>query len=186
MEINVFIKAPYHKLVYTNTRFWNVSGVDLRLTAAGVALNTESLVSVLLGGVNFDLPPNEAPADLADQKTFFTLYPNREQAFKKTYRKRRFVMYFDGNVRGLQVGAPVELRGMPYGEVVDIHSQIYADDLSIKIPVTVDLEPDRLEIVGELRGNTTNHDKLTLQALIDKGLEGATQNREFADRRPLY
>ncbi len=170
VEIRVFIKAPYHEHVYTNTRFWNVSGVDLRLTAAGVALNTESLVTVLVGGLNFDLPKNEKPEDLAGEKTAFTLYPNREQAYKKTYRKRRFVMYFDGNVRGLQVGAPVEIRGMPYGEVVDIHSQIYADDLSIKIPVTVDLEPDRLEIVGELQGNATNHDKLTLQALVDKGL----------------
>jgi paraquat-inducible protein B len=144
--------------------------VDLRLTAAGVALNTESLVSVLLGGLNFDLPPAEEPGQAADEQTFFKLYPDQEQAYKQDYRKQRFVMYFDGNVRGLQVGAPVELRGMPFGEVVDIHSQIHADDLSIRIPVTVDLEPDRLEIVGNIKGESVQQDKQTWQALLDKGL----------------
>jgi len=170
VNIRVFIKAPYHEYVYRNTRFWNVSGVDLKLTAAGVALNAESLVSVLLGGITFDVPRNEEPEAAADAQTAFRLYPNREQADKKNYRKRRFVMYFDGNVRGLQVGAPVELRGMPYGEVVDIHTQIRADDLSIRIPVTVDLEPDRVEIVGEPKGQATRQQRQTWQALIDKGL----------------
>jgi paraquat-inducible protein B len=170
VDIRIFIKSPYDGYVYRNTRFWNVSGVDLRLTAAGVALNTESLVSVLLGGLNFDLPPAEEPGQAADEQTFFKLYPDQEQAYKQDYRKQRFVMYFDGNVRGLQVGAPVELRGMPFGEVVDIHSQIHADDLSIRIPVTVDLEPDRLEIVGNIKGESVQQDKQTWQALLDKGL----------------
>ena len=170
VDIRIFIKAPYHDYVYQNTRFWNVSGVDLRLTASGVALNTESLVTVLLGGLNFDLPPTEEAGPAADEQSFFKLYPDREQAYKKNYRKRRFVMYFDGNVRGLQVGAPVELRGMPFGEVVDIHSQIHADDLAIRIPVTVDLEPDRLEIIGDSKGEIAQQDEQTWQALIDKGL----------------
>jgi paraquat-inducible protein B len=170
VEIRVFIKAPYHERVYTNTRFWNVSGIDLRLTAAGVTINTESLVSVLLGGLNFDLPPTEVAAELAAASTPFILYANREQAYQKIYPKRRFVMYFDGSVRGLQVGAPVELRGMPYGEVVDIHSQIHADDLSVQIPVFVDLQPDRMKIIGEFQGDLANQERHRFQALIDKGL----------------
>ena len=170
VNIRIFIKAPYHEYVYQNTRFWNVSGVDLRFTAAGVVLNTESLVSVLLGGLNFDLPPSEEPEGAADDKTIFKLYPDQEQAYKRNYLKRRFVIYFDGNVRGLQVGAPVELRGMPFGEVVDIHTQIHTDDLSIRIPVTVDLEPDRLEIVGDFKQTVAQQDRQTWQALIDKGL----------------
>ncbi|MGD8588956.1 MAG: MlaD family protein [Chromatiales bacterium] len=170
VDIRIFIKAPYHEYVYRNTRFWNVSGVDMRFTAAGFALHSESLVSVLLGGLNFDLPTDEAPEDAADEQTFFRLYADREHAFRKDYRKRRLIMYFDGNVRGLQVGAPVELRGMPFGEVVNIHSRIRADDLSIRIPVTVDLEPDRLEIVGKFKGDLSQQGKQTWQALIDKGL----------------
>ena len=37
---------------------------------------------------------------------------------------RRYVMYFDESLRGLSVGAPVSLLGIPAGEVVDVSLEI--------------------------------------------------------------
>ena len=51
--IKVFINAPQDELVYKNTRFWNASGFDLKLDAGGLKNNTQSLVSIMLGGIAF-------------------------------------------------------------------------------------------------------------------------------------
>ena len=52
----IFINAPYHEYVYRNTRFWNASGIDVKLDTQGVRIDTESLVSILIGGISFGIP----------------------------------------------------------------------------------------------------------------------------------
>ncbi len=44
LSIKIFVNAPHDKLVRNNTRFWNASGLDLKLDADGIKLNTQSLV----------------------------------------------------------------------------------------------------------------------------------------------
>jgi hypothetical protein len=56
IDIQIFIKAPYDRFVTTDSRFWNASGVDVKLGAEGVQLNTESLTSILAGGLAFQTP----------------------------------------------------------------------------------------------------------------------------------
>jgi paraquat-inducible protein B len=60
--------------------------------------------------------------------------------FKPTYD---FVMYFDGSVAGLDVGAPVEFRGVRVGTVTDILLVSDNRDLSLRIPIHAQLEPER-------------------------------------------
>jgi paraquat-inducible protein B len=55
VEIRLFIHAPYHRLVFANTRFWHASGVEASLGADGIRLRTESVESLLAGGVGFGL-----------------------------------------------------------------------------------------------------------------------------------
>ncbi len=55
-------------------------------------------------------------------------------------------MYFDQSVRGLTPGAPVEFRGLPIGEVVDIKLTYDIDTQEVRIPVLVMIEPERLEL----------------------------------------
>ncbi|MGO9934386.1 MAG: intermembrane transport protein PqiB, partial [Steroidobacteraceae bacterium] len=59
IEATVFIDAPYDKYVSSGTRFWNASGIDVSLGADGVQIHTTSLVSVLVGGIAFDVPDFE-------------------------------------------------------------------------------------------------------------------------------
>ena len=53
--IYAFIKAPYHQLVRGNTRFWNVSGVDVSVGADGVQVQTESIRLIIYGGMTIYL-----------------------------------------------------------------------------------------------------------------------------------
>ena len=60
VSIEVFVHAPNDRFVTENTRFWNASGIDVNLGANGVAVKTESLSSLLVGGIAFRAP-NTAP-----------------------------------------------------------------------------------------------------------------------------
>ena len=64
---------------------------------------------------------------------------------KKKYIR---VMYFDGSVKGLRVGAPVTFRGVEIGTVSNIVIRANAKDLTTRIPVTVELDPDRIGTTG--------------------------------------
>jgi len=51
------------------------------------------------------------------------------------------VMYFDGSVKGLKVGAPVVFQGVQIGSVKDISVQMNTEDMSFKVPVIVEIDP---------------------------------------------
>ncbi|MDT8441922.1 MAG: MlaD family protein [Desulfuromonadales bacterium] len=184
--IRVFIHAPYHEKVFANTRFWNASGVDLTMDATGVKLDTQSLVSILLGGVAYDLRPHVQPKAQADENQMFILYPDHESSRQKTYQvKRYYLMYFDQSVRGLSPGAPVEIKGIRVGEVVNVELQFDVQTLDFRIPVLVLLEPERLhgllaeqnapvEVAvraetGAERGSHTEKILAQIEGLVNKG-----------------
>ena len=60
---------------------------------------------------------------------------------KKTY----FVMYFDGSVKGLNIGAPVSFRGVKIGSVTDVTVHANTETLEFRIPVVVEIIPDKIE-----------------------------------------
>ena len=53
--LKVFINSPYHQYVRENTRFWNASGIDVKLDAQGIRIHSESFVSLMVGGIAFDI-----------------------------------------------------------------------------------------------------------------------------------
>lgn len=93
--------------------------------------------------------------------------------FKKTVK---FVMFFEGSVKGLQVGAPVMFRGVKIGEVTDIRLEVNAKDLSFWIPVHVEIDPGRMVSVGD---GKKYGDYRYIQALIEKGLRAQLQLQSF-------
>ena len=151
----VFISDPFHKKVTDNTRFWNASGVDFTLDATGIKMDTQSLVSIMLGGVAFDLREHVQPGEQAEEDQDFLLYASREASQEVSYGIREYyMMYFDQSVRGLVTGAPLEILGIKVGEVVKIELQFDMNTLEFRIPVLVYLEPERLNTLiteeGEL------------------------------------
>src|SRR5210317_84015 len=144
----VFISDPFHKKVRGNTRFWNASGVDFTMDATGLKMDTQSLVSIMLGGVAFDLPEHAQQGEQAEEDKDFLLYENRDASNEVTYDiKQYYLMYFDQSVRGLSPGAPVEILGIKVGEVVKVELLFDQTTLEFLIPVLVYFEPERLNLL---------------------------------------
>lgn len=150
--IEAFINAPHDALVTPDTRFWNVSGVDMSLSTAGVQLDTPSLLAMLIGGIAFSTPDTiDSGQDHAPYPDVFPLYRNREAALAKTYaRKERYLLIFEGAARGLASGAPVRLKGIDIGRVLDIQLQLDAETLAFRIPVLIEVEPERVTLRGSV------------------------------------
>jgi paraquat-inducible protein B len=167
LTIKIFINAPYHKNVYTNTRFWESSGVDVSLTAQGVRVNSESFVSMMIGGIAFGVPDYEEPGNEAAENTRFILYDDFVTAAQRHYpMKKRHIMFFSDSVRGLDVGAPVEMQGIQIGKVIDLELQFDVDKVDFKIPVIVEIEPERIGLITEENIEDDSID----QQLFDKGM----------------
>jgi paraquat-inducible protein B len=144
VTIKVFINPPFDAYVTGATRFWQASGIDMSVNADGVKLHTESLASILEGGVAFGTLPSVKPAAVAVD-TAFTLYEDQERAMRPVETEiRAFVMYFGGTLRGLSAGAPVELQGITVGEVKSVDVEYDPNAGSLSFPVVVDLYPQRL------------------------------------------
>ena len=78
-------------------------------------------------------------------------------------KKHMRVMYFDGSVKGLKVGAPVTFRGVEIGTVTNITIRENPKDLTTRIPVIVEIDPNRIETTGD------QHDD-QIARLIKRGL----------------
>jgi paraquat-inducible protein B len=144
VTLKIFVNAPFDVYVTAGTRFWQASGIDMSVNSDGVKLRTESLTSILQGGVAFQALPGdttkEAPSD-----TTFALYPDQDRALRPTETEiRTFVMYFNGSLRGLSPGAPVELHGIEVGEVKSLDVEYDQDAGDLRFPVTVDIYPQRI------------------------------------------
>ncbi len=143
VDVQIFIDAPNDKYVTTDARFWNVSGVDVSLSASGFSIRTGSLASVIAGGVAF------APASLMDDKqapanASFVLSANESDAMADPDGVPfRVDMLFHQSVRGLKVGAPVDFRGMVLGQVYDIDLQFDDKTRKFYTLVKVHLYPMR-------------------------------------------
>src|SRR5258706_2551430 len=79
-RVTVFVEAPYDGFVKPVTRFWNASGIDVRLGADGLSVQTESLAAVLAGGLAFDDGPTEAVPAAHVPREEFTMYKSEAEA----------------------------------------------------------------------------------------------------------
>lgn len=148
VTIQIFIDAPHHEKVRRTTRFWNAGGIDVTVDANGLQLDTQSVVSLLIGGIAFETP-EEDPGDTVEEDAEFPLFQSRQDSLQKVYvEKNKWVLNFEDSVRGLAPGAPVEFRGIQVGQVIDVRLQFDTDRKQFRIPVLVEFEPERIEMIG--------------------------------------
>ena len=146
-SVRVFVNAPYDQYVNPDTRFWQASGIDVSLTASGLNVQTQSVLSLLIGGIAFETPATGAVLRPADANTVFTLFRDRARAFEPPPRHpQTFVMVFKQSVRGLAPGAPVEFHGIQIGEVVEISAQVDEKTAEFTVPVTVRVDAQKLGV----------------------------------------
>ena len=70
--IHAFVRAPFDKYVNDQTRFWDASGLSVKLGGNGVEVQLESLRALLLGGVAFDTQTSAAQSSESDRRTCFS------------------------------------------------------------------------------------------------------------------
>ncbi len=155
----IFVRAPYHDLVTTNSRFWNASGVSLEMSADGFAMNTHSMEAMLVGGVSFDLPEDSQPGGVVAPNTEFTLFSTQKSINVHPFTSHQdYVLLFDTSVRGLVQGAPVQYRGIQVGTVRGISFDYVSDATAlganghIRVPVLIRLDPARVNLPDDDRG----------------------------------
>ncbi len=143
--IYVFIKNPFDQLVRGNTRFWNVSGMEVTVGTDGFKMETESLASLVFGGIAFETPRTMEPLSDDAENLIFTLFDDYRTIKEYSYTKKiNFLLFFDSSVRGLNIGAPVEFKGIKIGSVLDIRLEFESDDTTFRIPVLIEIEPERI------------------------------------------
>ena len=150
VDIQVFVSTPYDNFVSLGTRFWRVSGIGVTVDSNGLDIRTESLASLLVGGLSFDAPPFIHDTTVAPPDSVFPLYGDRATAMKaRDAITRQYVLRFNESLRGLAVGAPVTYLGVQIGEVVDIGFDFEAERPNIAPRVTITFYPERLLVFAD-------------------------------------
>ncbi|HJV65179.1 MAG TPA: MlaD family protein [Geomonas sp.] len=174
VTIKAFVRAPYDQYVHENTVFWHASGVDLTVNTSGIKVNTESMAAVLLGGIAFQTPEGAVPQ--APPNMTFPLYSTRDEALKHAEASVPFRLVFHESVRGLSVGAPVDLRGVTVGEVTKIDVALDPKRSSFAIPVEIEFYPDRLHAMHHKGTASGQEFRPLLDQLVAHGLRADIRN----------
>ncbi|MGH1431393.1 MAG: intermembrane transport protein PqiB [Neptuniibacter sp.] len=173
----VFIQAPYDQLVSSDSRFWNMSGINLSLSANGVNVQTGTLDTLLSGGITFDVLDGERQGSRAEDGDRFRLYADFSSVKERPYAYfNEYLLLFDQSVRGLVVGAPVEFRGVRVGTVEHIsfrvgESSVISDP---RIPVVIRLEPGRFGYQDEESILEDAHDQLS--SWVTRGMRASLKS----------
>ncbi|MCL2895106.1 intermembrane transport protein PqiB [Brenneria tiliae] len=150
VNLHIFVDAPYDRFVTQDSHFWNASGIDVSLGADGFRLKTQTMTSIIAGGIAFasaDHQQNSPPA--ADQATF-TLAKDSESAMAAPDGEPIvFKLRFEQSLRGLAIGAPVEFSSIKVGRVVAIALDYSQSGYRFPTLVSIEVYPNRLGAVLE-------------------------------------
>jgi len=144
VTLRIFIDAPYDKFVGMNTRFWHASGMDIQVNSSGFKVNTQSLATVILGGLAFQSVDDD-PGALSKENTTFLLAQDQGEALKEPDgRSETVVLHFNQSIRGLAPGAAVDFRGVVLGEVKSVGIEYDPKRREFDMPVVIEIYPARL------------------------------------------
>jgi paraquat-inducible protein B len=173
VTVDIFVESPYDHFIVRDTRFWHASGIDVALGADGVRVETESVASILTGGLAFETPPQSLENTPAPAGSEFRLAGNRTAAMKAPNETPDlYVLYFKGSLRGLNVGAPVDLNGVEVGEVRAVHILYDPQQVSFRFPVEIAVYPDRIReryVPGAPRPDT--QDVISVHRFVEQLIE---------------
>lgn len=143
MTLRVLVNTPYEKFVGANTRFWHASGVDVEVNSSGFKLRTQSLATVVTGGIAMQAPDDQ-PGPQASENTSFALAEDETHAMKAPDGPAQLLLHFNQSLRGLAPGATVDFRGVVLGEVKSIGVEFNKAQREFSMPVLIEIYPDRL------------------------------------------
>jgi paraquat-inducible protein B len=121
VDIEIFVSSPNDQFVLTDSRFWNASGIDVSVGAAGLKVSTQSLTSIISGGIAFREPKYSPDAKPAESNAEYKLFEDQATALAPPDGEPKYIrMRFNQSLRGLVVNAPVDFLGVNIGRVVSV------------------------------------------------------------------
>ncbi len=167
IDVFIYVHEPYDKLIKSNTRFWNASGIEVNVSPTGISARMESMVSLLIGGIAFETPKEGVSKEIGGE-TIFTLYDSYKVAQENTelYNKLFYTLYFDDSLHGLTEDSSIEYSGVRVGKVEKILLQHDKAKNTIKTAVKVSLRIDKFSSKADKKEAET-----TLKSLVGKGLQ---------------
>ncbi|GGJ12832.1 PqiB family protein [Neoroseomonas lacus] len=155
VTIHAFIRAPFDRYVREGSRFWNASGVSVKMGAEGIQLQVESLRALLLGGIAFETPEAARNGRQIQNDATFRLYATQDAANSAAITRRvPVVSYFTDSISGLAPGAPVTFQGVRIGEVLGYDLVYDATTQRLRVPVRYEIEPERVAGSINAQGRT--------------------------------
>lgn len=147
--VQAFIEAPFDRRITSSTRFWDVSGFSVSFGAGGVALNVNSLASLIEGGVEFDTIVSGG--DPISEGQSFAIHPSEQAARDSLFvdpsaEVLRVAVLFEEAVTGLVRGADVRFQGIRIGEVSEISAIVVGEgnEAEVRLQAVLDIQPSRL------------------------------------------
>ena len=172
VAIRIFIYAPHDSLIRTASRFWASSGLQLEVGGQGLKIDTESLLTLVAGGVVFDTPNQALAGPPSPPGSTFKLYADRQAAEEAAEGIRiSYRLSFPGSLRGVGVGTPVELRGVTIGRVYQLRLEYDPTADTLRVPVTIEVEPDRIAMPADAeRQDPIEATNQMFEHLVSEGL----------------
>ena len=187
VEIKVFIEPTYANLVRKHTRFWNASGISIDANLSGVKLRSESLASIVAGGIAFATPENRKDSPPTDSNLPFRLYEDFDAAQAGIKVKVKL-----SDFEGLQAGrTPVMYKGIQVGSLKGL--KVDPDLTSASAELTLDPLAEDYLVQGTqfwvVKPSISLAGITGLEALVKgnyiairPGDKGSTPEREFIAR----
>lgn len=179
VSLQIFIDAPYDSFVAAQTRFWNASGVDVSLGANGLKLNTQSLSTLLAGGIAFSTPDIAMTDKSSTAQAVYELAKDQQTAMAPPDGAALYLeLHFERSLSGLSIGAPVQFAGQELGRVVSINFDYDPIRQRFSSVVGIELYPQRLgRALDKLPKTKDGTDPvLFLRRMVEHGLRAQARS----------
>lgn len=171
--VHIYVVKRFADQVRQSTRFWRSGGFSLSLEGGRISTGDTSLTSLLMSGISFYTPEILAGPPVPEG-TRFELFESQAAAVAAAEGPHlTYLTYFPGTISGLSPGTSVRMKGVEVGRVRDVRLRYVEATSSLETPVTLEIDPRRLEIV--LPPNGTREDlrermNSVLASLVQQGL----------------
>lgn len=152
----VFIEEPYTKLLNANTRFWITSGLDFELSTEGLQVYTDSVESILRGGMSFDNLNNDQVSSPLDTNQQLELFADQNSAQADAMRSGLlYVILIDNDLRNIKRGSGVFFNSVKIGEVIDApwfesYQELFFSKTTLPVLIGLNFSGDEREFVSDV------------------------------------
>ena len=181
IDIEIFINSPYDRDVTDTAVFWNASGLDVSIDASGLHLDTQSLATVVAGGIAVGFREGDPPGHPAAEGAQFNLFDDRAHAMARADPTRLpLAMRFHQPLRGVGSGTQIDFEGVRIGQIDAINLGYDSTTHGFFSDVDATVYPERMgaayaALVDEGRRRDKTGPQM-LQALVARGLRAQVRS----------